>query len=108
MIEASRVRGGHSISASGADLVAARCLIRGRSILQFCAAIAATSSWSDDRASAIVAETPLARPGTPAEIAGAVRGSDQRQVPKIFHSARQHSVPDPWNSGPTVRARVRV
>jgi 3-oxoacyl-[acyl-carrier protein] reductase len=38
----------------------------------FVAGTGFTGAWSEDRVSAIVAETPLGRPGAPADIAGAV------------------------------------
>ena len=38
----------------------------------FVAGTGFTGAWPEDRVSAIVAETPLSRPGTPADIAGAV------------------------------------
>jgi 3-oxoacyl-[acyl-carrier protein] reductase len=38
----------------------------------FVAGTGFTSAWSDDRVAAIVAETPLGRPGTPNDVAGAV------------------------------------
>jgi len=38
----------------------------------FVAGTGFTGAWPDDRVAAIVADTPMARPGTPADIAGAV------------------------------------
>jgi 3-oxoacyl-[acyl-carrier protein] reductase len=45
---------------------------RGRCAPGFIAGTGFTGAWPEDRVSAIVAETPLSRAGTPADIAGAV------------------------------------